>query len=208
MLFGRKSKDGTAPAPKPPRTPEPLLEEPYQRHRNGSTSWGPPESYIGSSLSITGDLHSEGDVRLDGHICGNVRCARLIVGQGAAVTGTVTSEEAIVRGRITGTIRAPVVILQDTAHVESDIVYTLLAIDDGANFEGAARRAEHPLDETETRSPLAELERLVTVDGTNGTAPNSHDAKPGGEGPALAEPAGTRNGRADTESRPAQPPAE
>lgn len=208
MLFGRKSKDRTAPAPEPPRITEPPPEQPPKHHSNGSASGGRPESYIDPSLNITGDLYSEGDVRLDGHVCGNVRCTRLIVGRGAGVTGAVISEEAIVRGRITGTIHAPIVILQDTAQVESDIVYNMLAIDDGAAFEGAARRAEHPLDEAETRSPLAELERLVAVDGANGTAQNTHDAKPDSGGPASTLPAGTRNGRADAESRPAQPPAE
>jgi cytoskeletal protein CcmA (bactofilin family) len=120
-----------------------------------------PQSVIDGTLAIVGDLRTEGDLRLDGHICGNVQCAQLIVGPNAAITGVVTAAEAVVRGRITGTIRAHVVILQGSAHVESDIVYGTLAIDDGAEFQGAVRRSENPLEDDDSVSALADLKRML-----------------------------------------------
>ena len=57
------------------------------------TSPQPAHSLINRSMTITGDLWSEGDVQVDGHICGNVNCAQLIVGRDAAITGAIMAEE-------------------------------------------------------------------------------------------------------------------
>ena len=161
MLFSRKSEsrgNREREASVAPEEPQ-VLSEPGRYPSPDNT---PTQSFIDASLTIVGDLLSHGDVQVDGRICGNVTCAQLIVGRDAVITGTVKAEQAIVRGSITGTIRASVVILQETARVKSDIAYTQIAIDDGATFEGAAHRSESPLVETETASALVELERLVT----------------------------------------------
>lgn len=171
MLFSRKPEGRKAPAASPA---DALRRAPSQKPLPGAdTADGAgslPQSYIGASLTIVGDLHAEGDVRLDGRICGNVRCAQLIVGRDATVTGAVIAEQAIVRGRITGTIRAPLVIIQDTAHVESDVVYSMLAVDDGAIFEGAAHRRDDPLTEEPAAPRLLELQQVtLAADGASGT---------------------------------------
>jgi cytoskeletal protein CcmA (bactofilin family) len=166
MLFSRKS--GT-----PRKAPEQLAQQPVPErvahgahHRLpdrsptvellptadsrgvGAATDGPTQSFVDASLTIVGDLLSAGDVRIDGRICGNVRCAQLILGREGAITGSVVAEQAIVRGRIIGTIRSPVVVIQDSAHVESEITYASLAIDDGAYFEGAVHRSDNPLAES------------------------------------------------------------
>jgi cytoskeletal protein CcmA (bactofilin family) len=166
MLFSRKSQSGTRPVPNPSRAleqppPENAVESLPQRAAGGNGSR--TRSFIDASLTIMGDLSSEGDVQLDGRICGNVRCPQLVVGRDAAITGSVAAEQVIVRGSITGTIRAHLVILQETARVESEITYTVLAIDDGAMFEGTAHRSADPLKE-EAASPLAQLQQMLTVE--------------------------------------------
>jgi cytoskeletal protein CcmA (bactofilin family) len=160
MLFGRKLASRHGPSPAPTATQERAPGPPGDGHIVGAVDDTPIQSFVDASLTIVGDLHSAGDVRIDGRICGNVRCAQLIVGRSAAITGAVIAEQAIVRGRITGTIRSPVVVIQDTAHVESEITYGLLAIDDGAFFEGAAHRRDNPL-EQEPALPLAELQQVA-----------------------------------------------
>ena len=174
MLFSRKPEsrnDPSAPSTDPPPAPSgALAPAPAAQwpERDAGASGARAQSFIDASLTIMGDLYSEGDVHLDGRICGNVRCAQLIVGRDSSITGAVMAEQAIVRGRITGTIRSPVVILQDTARVESEITYTTLAIDDGATFEGAARRSDNPLQEDQPASPLTDLERIMLAAGHSG----------------------------------------
>jgi cytoskeletal protein CcmA (bactofilin family) len=99
----------------------------------------------GRAVTIIGKLRTEGDVQIDGHLSGNFNCAQLIVGRDADVTGAIIANEVVVRGKITGTIRATRIVLEYTARVESEIVYKLLSIDEGARFEGVARCRPNPL---------------------------------------------------------------
>jgi len=115
----------------------------------------PTRSVIDAWLQITGNLHSEGEVLVDGQVHGDIRCAHLTVGRDAHVAGNITAEEVVVRGKVTGLIRANRVILQDTAQVDSEIVHKKLSIEEGAVFEGSARRCEDPLSaETPDAHPM------------------------------------------------------
>jgi cytoskeletal protein CcmA (bactofilin family) len=119
-----------------------------------------PQSLLEPSVKITGDLWSEGDVQIDGHLCGNINCAQLIVSKDAAVTGIIIGEEAVIRGKITGIIRATRVLLQGSARVKSEIIYQSLSIDEGATFEGVARPRLNPLEEEIAVSPWPNCGRL------------------------------------------------
>jgi cytoskeletal protein CcmA (bactofilin family) len=124
---------------------------PAVRNTNGV----PTRSVIDAWLQITGNLQSEGEVQVDGQIHGDIRCAHLTVGRDARVAGNITAEEVVVRGKVTGLIRAIRVILQDTAQVDSEIVHKKLSIEEGATFEGVARRSEDPLSaETPSANPM------------------------------------------------------
>jgi cytoskeletal protein CcmA (bactofilin family) len=111
------------------------------RKSNGA----PTRSVIDAWLTINGNLQSEGDVQVDGQIEVDIRCAHLTVGRDALVNGNITAEEVVVRGKVMGCIRANRVILQDCAHVESEVFHKKLSIEEGACFEGRSRRYEDPL---------------------------------------------------------------
>jgi cytoskeletal protein CcmA (bactofilin family) len=168
MLFNRKTESETDRWPAHSFKPDPRAAS----HRSDGVRAG---SIIDATLAIVGDLQTQGDLQVDGHICGNVQCAQLIVGRNAAITGAVRADEAVIRGRITGTISANVIIVQGTAHVEADIVYNQLAIDEGAAFEGAARCSAKPLEEDEASSGLADLKRMIPAP-EGGKAPCAKDA--------------------------------
>jgi hypothetical protein len=74
-----------------------------------------PRSLIDKLANITGDLWSDGDIQIDGHLCGNVNCEQLILGKDAAVIGAIIAHEVVIRGKMTGLIRATRVLLQATA---------------------------------------------------------------------------------------------
>src|SRR5262245_61548996 len=106
----------------------------------------PARSVIDAWLTMKGNLESEGDIQVDGRVQGHIRCTQLIVGKDATVDGDIVAVEVVVRGRVKGMIRANRVKLQDTACVESEIIFEkALGIDDGASFEGQIRRASEPL---------------------------------------------------------------
>lgn len=100
------------------------------------------QSVIDPGLEITGNLQSKGDIQVDGRVNGDICCAQLAVGKDACIVGNIVAKEVVVRGTVKGTIRADRVILQRTAHVETEIVHKMLVIEEGARFDGQARREQ------------------------------------------------------------------
>jgi Polymer-forming cytoskeletal len=52
----------------------------------------------GLPVTIIGELWTEGDVQIDGHLSGNFNCAQLVVGRDADITGDIIAKEVVVRG--------------------------------------------------------------------------------------------------------------
>jgi cytoskeletal protein CcmA (bactofilin family) len=123
------------PANEPPSSPPLSLEA-------GKSVISNDLKIIGQSLRII----SRGTLQVDGEVEGDVGGAEIIIGEEGKVTGTVAAERVIVRGRISGVIRAMTVALQSSARVEGDIHHMSLVIEEGAEFDGRCRR---PADATE-----------------------------------------------------------
>ena len=58
------------------------------------------------SMTITGDVTSKGERRIDGRVQGNVHCLSLILGENSEIKGDVKAEEVLIRGRLIGSVRA------------------------------------------------------------------------------------------------------
>lgn len=149
-------------------------EPPYDAaavYRNGATAPAPSHaqvkpanatrSVIDPWLLITGNLEGEGELQVDGKVRGDIRCAHLIVGKEATITGNIIANEVVVRGTVKGIIRANRVILQSSARVESEIYHKTLAIEEGACFEGTARLRQEPMKEDAVKPQVAELQAMA-----------------------------------------------
>jgi cytoskeletal protein CcmA (bactofilin family) len=113
------------------------------------------KSVISNDLKIIGQglkIISQGTLQVDGEVEGDVAGAEVIIGEQGKVTGTVSAERVIVRGRVSGVIRGMTVALQSSARVEGDIHHMSLAIEQGAEFDGRCRR---PQDASEPTLDLA-----------------------------------------------------
>ena len=99
-------------------------------------------SIISADLRITGDLECSGDIQIDGVVNGDIQSRNIVIGEGAAVTGSLQAEAVQVFGRLIGQIKADTVTLERTAHVEGDILHKALAIAQGAFLEGAIKRID------------------------------------------------------------------
>ena len=62
-------------------------------------------STIGEDLMISGDVTSTGELHIDGHVEGDVRCASLVLGNTSEIKGSVTAEEVMILGRLIGSVR-------------------------------------------------------------------------------------------------------
>src|SRR6516225_920110 len=75
-------------------------------------------STIGGDLTITGNVTSRGEIQLDGHVRGDIHCVALVLDEDANVEGNVTADDVVIRGRLSGSIRALRVTLQSTSRIE------------------------------------------------------------------------------------------
>ena len=101
-----------------------------------------PPSLLSTDLEITGNLHSHGEIQIDGIVNGDIHSDVLIVGETAQVNGEISADSVRVHGHVTGQIKANSVSLAKTAHVLGDILHGNLAIEQGAFLEGHCRRIE------------------------------------------------------------------
>lgn len=101
-----------------------------------------PPTIISADMRIDGNIASDGEVQIDGVVDGDVKAAKLAIGETGRIRGAVASERLMVRGRVVGQIRAGFVTLTRTARVKGDIFHETLAIEPGAQLEGLCKRLE------------------------------------------------------------------
>lgn len=128
-----KTKDSSS-------TSEPLTSTSSELKRGSSQSGVP--SIISADLRVTGNLKSDGDIQVDGHIEGDIDSATLTVGEGAHVKGHISCESVRICGTIDGAVKAKSVVMAKTARVIGDIIHDSLAIEAGAFIEGNIKRLE------------------------------------------------------------------
>ncbi|HIE05389.1 MAG TPA: polymer-forming cytoskeletal protein [bacterium (Candidatus Stahlbacteria)] len=105
---------------------------------------GKLDSVIGRSTKIKGNINTEGGLKLDGQVVGDVVITGLfIAGKDAEVRGNVNCQEAVVGGKIIGNITAQKKIeLKKGATINGDIICRGLIIEDGVFFEGSCRMGD------------------------------------------------------------------
>lgn len=97
-------------------------------------------SIISEDLKIVGDLHSAGEIQVDGRVDGDVRTNALLIGESAVIKGEIVADSVIVHGTVNGQIKASSVKLAKTSRVTGDILHEDLAIEKGAFLEGHCKR--------------------------------------------------------------------
>jgi cytoskeletal protein CcmA (bactofilin family) len=94
---------------------------------------------IGPGTVITGDITTNGDVRVDGTLKGTLIVrGKLVLGSTGQVEGEITCQNADISGGIKGKINvSELLALKSTAKINGDIITNKLAIEPGANFTGS-----------------------------------------------------------------------
>jgi cytoskeletal protein CcmA (bactofilin family) len=93
---------------------------------------------IGAGTTITGDLESNGDIRIDGILKGNLTGkAKIIIGTDGKVEGNIEGLQADIMGHVTGTIKVQELLyLHGNTQVNGDIYAGKLQIEPTAVFNG------------------------------------------------------------------------
>ncbi len=129
------------------RTAEHTIEEPHSPKPRASMQAEvntPPvdekrrstETVISNDLIIEGSVTSQGVIRLEGAVHGDLHCSALVVETAGSVTGNVEAESVNVHGRVEGTIHGDNVMLHSSAFVEGDIYHQGIGIEMGTHYDG------------------------------------------------------------------------
>ncbi len=104
-----------------------------------NTSFNPLEiNILNAGTKITGDLFSEGDLRVDGNLSGNMEVkAKLVLGATAVIEGNIKAGNCDVSGVVKGNISvSELLTIKASAKISGDISCAKLIIEAGAEFNG------------------------------------------------------------------------
>lgn len=111
-------------------------------------------SVIQSDLVIKGAILARGELELNGLVEGDVIARSVVVGPSATILGDILGERVSISGSVQGQVSGHQVHLGAGARYEGNIRRGVLAIDEGAQFEGSVKA----LDEQGKREIAQRLE--------------------------------------------------
>jgi len=93
---------------------------------------------ISNGTEITGDVRSQGDIRIDGMLIGNLSTkGKVVIGNTGKVKGEVVCKNSEVSGEIEGKINvSQLLTLKISSRINGDIITNKLSIEPGARFTG------------------------------------------------------------------------
>ncbi|MFN8292083.1 MAG: polymer-forming cytoskeletal protein [Chitinophagaceae bacterium] len=102
------------------------------------TPTGNGTTLIGAGTTLKGDIKSNGDLRIDGTIIGNVSSnAKIIIGTTGMVEGDISGNQADIVGKVSGNIRAKELLqLRGESVVTGNLYAGKLQVEPSATFNG------------------------------------------------------------------------
>jgi cytoskeletal protein CcmA (bactofilin family) len=110
-------------------------------------------SLIAQDLTFEGGVSGDGELQVDGVVRGDIKIARLSVGETGHIEGSVVAEAVECRGRIVGSITAKQVRLYGASHVDGDITHEQLAMETGAFFQGRSLKFQRQAQVAQPAAP-------------------------------------------------------
>jgi cytoskeletal protein CcmA (bactofilin family) len=103
-------------------------------------------SVIGTGTVINGNIKTEGSIRVDGRIVGNVVTqSDAAVGLSGVVEGSVDARNITIAGKVLGTLTAAQkLVLESRSVIRGDLRTARLVVDEGAVFDGKSTMAGAP----------------------------------------------------------------
>lgn len=101
-------------------------------------------SIIGPGMRVVGDCDTDGTLRIEGAVQGTVRAGKaVVIGKDGVVNGDVITQDAIIGGRVNGSVIAESRLeLQTTCIVEGEIRARRIKLDEGGRMNGTVHIGE------------------------------------------------------------------
>ena len=95
-------------------------------------------SIIGADMTVEGDSETNGSLRIEGTIRGDVRAGRsVVIGKGGLLEGNIYTQDAVIAGTVVGAVYAESHLeLQATSEISGEIQARRMHVEDGAALRG------------------------------------------------------------------------
>lgn len=95
-------------------------------------------SIIGPGMTIVGDCETDGTIRVEGSVEGSIRAGKaVVIGKQGVVTGDISTQDAVISGRVEGTlVAASRLELQATCRIEGEVHTRRMQLEEGAVLNG------------------------------------------------------------------------
>ena len=126
-----------------------------ERSGNGT----PPETFIsiiGPGMVVVGECQTDGTIRIEGTVQGAVRAGKaVVVGKDGVIDGDVFTQDAVISGRVNGTLVAESRLeLQATCTIDGEVCARRMQLEEGAVLNGTVRMGETFLDPPAPAEPV------------------------------------------------------
>ena len=103
-----------------------------------TTNTGNGTTLISAGTTLKGDISSNGDLRIDGTVIGNIQStAKIVVGTNGLVEGDITGNQADIVGKVAGNIRTKELLqLRGDSNVTGNLYAGKLQVEPSATFNG------------------------------------------------------------------------
>lgn len=110
---------------------------------------------ISNGTDITGDIISNGDIRVDGSVTGTLNTkGKVVIGPTGKIRGEVVCKNSEISGVIEGKITvAQLLNLKASSRIQGDITTSKLSIEPGAKFSGNCKMSENGINGETTGIP-------------------------------------------------------
>jgi len=95
-------------------------------------------SIVGGDMTIEGDCETDGTLRIEGTIRGNVGAGKsVVIGKDGLLEGSIYTQDAVIAGRVLGAVYAESHLeLQATSQISGEIQARRMRVEDGAALQG------------------------------------------------------------------------
>lgn len=110
---------------------------------------------ISNGTEITGDIISNGDIRIDGSVTGTLNTkGKVVIGPTGKIKGEVICKNSEISGAIDGKITVSQLLnLKSTCRIQGDITTSKLSIEPGAKFSGNCKMTDNEQNGDTTGAP-------------------------------------------------------
>lgn len=112
-------------------------------------------SIIGPGMTVVGDCETDGTLRIEGRVEGTIRAGKaVVVGKEGEVDGKIFTQDAVLGGRVSGSINAASRLeVQATARIDAEVRARRMQLEEGAELNGSLTMGEKAVTDGVTKKP-------------------------------------------------------